>query len=110
MKQFFIFQDVFQVYQFFIFLKKTSWKTKNVTLKTSLRRRQDIFSTSSPRQMFAGIDLASNFLRTYQLIGCSVYNIYLAVRHISTLYFLKTHSFINNDTLENCAMDSKSEI
>ena len=60
--------------------------------------------------MFAGIVLASNFFRTYQLIGCSVYNIYLAVRHISTLYFLKTHSFINNDTLENCAMDSKSEI
>ena len=35
---------------------KRSWKTKNVTLKTSARNLYDIFSTSSPRQLFAGIN------------------------------------------------------
>ena len=29
---------------------KTSWKTKNVTLRTSSRRLKDVFSTSSPRR------------------------------------------------------------
>ena len=32
-------------------------RQKNVTLKTSSRRLQDVFSTSSPRQMFAGLFL-----------------------------------------------------
>ena len=36
---------------------KTSWKTKNVTLKTSWRRLEDVFSTFSPRRMFAGMDV-----------------------------------------------------
>ena len=33
---------------------------KNVTLKTSSRRLQDVFSTSSPRRMFAGNILINN--------------------------------------------------
>ena len=31
---------------------KTSWKTKNVTLRTSSRRLKDVFSTSSPRRSY----------------------------------------------------------
>ena len=31
---------------------KTSWKTKNVTLRTSSRRLKDFFSTSSPRRSY----------------------------------------------------------
>ena len=33
---------------------KTSWKTKNVTLRTSSRRLKDVFSTSSPRRSYYG--------------------------------------------------------
>ena len=31
---------------------KTSWKTKNVTLRTSSRRLKDVFSRSSPRRSY----------------------------------------------------------
>ena len=46
-------QDVLQLCLQDVF--KTSWKTKNVTLKTSSRCLQDVFSTSSPRPMFPGL-------------------------------------------------------
>ena len=36
-------------------------RQKNVTLKTSSRRLQDVFSTSSPRRMFAGMFVLSKW-------------------------------------------------
>ena len=56
----FVFQDVFKTSSRRVcktscnYVFKTSWKTKNVTLKTSWRRLEDVFSTSLPRRMFAG--------------------------------------------------------
>ena len=49
-------------------------RQKNVTLKTSWRLLQDVFSTSSPRQMFAGsIDIfCSSNKRPYQTLRESV--------------------------------------
>ena len=47
---------------------KTSWKTKNVTLKTSSRSLQDVFSTSSPRRMFAGLISSDEILQTNQWV------------------------------------------
>ena len=61
----FVFQDVFKTSSRRVcktscnYVFKTSsrrlGRQKNVTLKTSSRRLQDVFSTSSPRRMFAGL-------------------------------------------------------
>ena len=49
-------EDVFKTCLQDVFLKR-SWRPlgrqRNVTLRTSLKRLQDVFSTSSPRRMFA---------------------------------------------------------
>ena len=62
-----VFQDVFAIHVFLDVSRrlqqdvlqlsiegvlKTSWKTKNVTLRTSSRRLKDVFSTSSPRRSY----------------------------------------------------------
>ena len=53
-------QDVFKKTSYYYVLT-TSWKKKNVTLKTSSRRLKNIFSTSSTRRIFAGLPVS--FLR-----------------------------------------------
>ena len=49
-------QDVFKTFS------RCLGRQKNVTLKTSSKRLQAVFSTSSPRRMFAGLRLTKFFL------------------------------------------------
>ena len=72
----FVFQDVFKTYLQYVFLKRLQdvlqlclqdvyetssrrlGRQKNVTLNTSSRLLQDVFSTSWPRRMFVGLAAA----------------------------------------------------
>ena len=66
-------------------------RQKNVTLKTSSRRLQDVFSTSSPRRMFAGMIVHKDamFFSLKMSVNLSQYRGIIGLFNVSSIIMIK---------------------